>query len=183
MMEQDFNLDGLIWTLVGKFIKRNRIEKHLNSTTEDLFSEARLAAIIAITKYDSTKQTKLSTWIYDCVQNHLLDIADKECGRNEAAEFVELAPEEIEEIEDDSKRSENFEFIMSMKSILSAEEYALFMLHFVEDIPISVIVKNNVSSHKKARNLREAILGKYKTVCDYRVKARTQISLQREWSV
>ena len=71
-------IERVISHLVDSFRRRNHTETYLNNTRDDLIAEARIAAFIAVRKFNKEKNTKLKTFISRCVANRLKDIAKTE---------------------------------------------------------------------------------------------------------
>jgi DNA-directed RNA polymerase specialized sigma subunit len=83
--------------LVDTYIKIIRKKAwSFNRTTgidfEELFSEGCVAYCDAIRTYDKSKKTKKTTWIYTCVQNHLINFCKREQKHTFQKEDIENYP-------------------------------------------------------------------------------------------
>jgi len=68
------DIDRAVRKITYSFYRRFDLSRHFNNTYEDLLAEARIAAVIAIRKFDATKKVKLKTYVTSCVKNRLMDI-------------------------------------------------------------------------------------------------------------
>jgi DNA-directed RNA polymerase specialized sigma subunit len=176
-VEFDFQLDELLWHLVNQHVRRqSRTKTHLN-TEEDLFSEARIAAMVAITSYDLDKKTKLSTFVAECVTNRLRDIDRYERRR---PSFDEI-PEDLEGTGYDT--IEDMEFNMTMRSVLNDREYLVYFKIFVEDRSIRDISvgENKIMSKGEASQCLRLILQKFRFLEKSQIRLLTRRTLQTKW--
>ena len=98
-------------------------------------SEARAAAAFAVIKYDKRKAASLETFVYACVKNRLTDIARKE-KKSPSLIFTE------DDFHQGSILStDDIDFALTMKKLLSPIEYEVFHHSFVEDCSQSEVSK------------------------------------------
>ncbi|NBP16598.1 sigma-70 family RNA polymerase sigma factor [bacterium] len=96
-------------------------------TRDDLLSEARLAALIAVRTYSKKKQAKLTTYIVACVKNHFLNLSRKE----RANRLIYCDPMELPEVAvlDPSYQYDAQEML---QKILNKDEMGVFYDYIVE---------------------------------------------------
>ena len=106
---------------VISFIARSyRTLGRLVGDREDIESEARLAALIAIAKYDESKKIKLSTFVAACVHNHMKDLYRKSMRKKRDSTCIDLGKDAY---------NPNYELMIDVKRIfskLSEEDTELF---------------------------------------------------------
>ena len=132
--------------------------------------------MIAIAKYDSHKKAKLATFVTDCVNNRLIDIARYESHRPHCDEI----PEDLEGT--GYTTIQDLEFNMTMKTILTDREYLVYFKTFVEDRSIREISgKNKLMSRVEARTCYRSIIVKFQSLEKSQIKLLTQRTLQNMW--
>jgi DNA-directed RNA polymerase specialized sigma subunit len=146
-------IEGTIYKIVDSFYRRNNLLRHINNTREDLLSEARIAALIAIRRYDSSRKVKLNTYVGSCVKNRLKDL-NREAYCSKRGIYDPLA--------DMSGVMESFsdttinvvQLRLDTRKMLSSEEYEFFSMilegHTFLDVVKEFRKRNNDLSKNKA---------------------------------
>ncbi len=155
------NWDVILRPLVAKFRQRNHasFRSHLNNLDEDLMMEARIAAHKAIMAYRADKQTKLTTWIYTCVNKRLLSLHEYESTKplyHDSEELPEIAVNDLDQLEHD----------LTMRSILTKAEYELYRLLFVEGYSQRELIEDGIMKERELRCLYPHILRKSKSLVE-----------------
>jgi len=151
-------IDRAINYIVNGFYSKqqNKYNRHLNNTREDLLSEAHLAAVIAIRKYDAAKKCKIQHYIAACVRNHLTSLLRKS--------FAEKNPEclssEMDSIPRSPQHREDIILEAAANRLLTKKEYEIFSKIVVGDYTSADIVKeykkeNQTSESSARRRVRE----------------------------
>ena len=95
---------NLIRKIAWDFAKKSQVE------FDELFSEAALAYSEALLKYDPEKGAKFSTFNYQCMRNHLINVCKERCQKTSESQeqefdeelyFVESASESFEAMIED----------------------------------------------------------------------------------
>lgn len=110
--------------------------KHPNHsfTKEDLLSEARLAALIAVRTYKENKQAKLSTYIVSCVKNHFSNLARKE----KSSRLIFCDPQDLPEVAIPDA-SDRYDLDKAMKEIITKDELGVFYHYVIEGMSLKEI--------------------------------------------
>lgn len=166
--------NGMLWYLVRKFTAK---DKTINE--QDLMQEARIAAMVAISKYDSKKSASLKTFISRCVQNRLMDV----CNRKVLQASKEPLPFEILEENGGEYTLEDVEFDLTMRALLSSLEYKVYYKSFVEDKSERDIMREMSLTRHGVRRCLHHILRSYQSIVESRNKVSTQLRLQENWLV
>jgi len=162
------DIETLLWRLVYQF-------RHIkNQTSEDLLSEARLTAIIAIGNFKKEKQTKLTSYVYQCVKNRLMDLYRSESLRHSVIEYRDEVPDEECVVED-------LEFALLMRSLLTERENALFQKHYVEGFTKKELVASGFMKAKEIYACSARISLKYLAIEENRQKILTKTWQQDSW--
>lgn len=168
-------LDNLLWHLVHKFMRKQRnFSSQLNNTAEDLMSEAKLAALMAIRKYDAKKAAKIKTWIYVCVENHLRDLSDYERSKP-SIDYVDELPDVAEDYQD------RVDFNITMKRLLRPEEYRLYEKMYVEGFSMREVVRLKMFKEREAQCLHHRISSRLASLEESLDSHLTQKKLQENW--
>ncbi|HKZ00299.1 MAG TPA: sigma-70 family RNA polymerase sigma factor [Rhabdochlamydiaceae bacterium] len=128
--------DPLLWSIASRFYETGAYTK------EDLFSEARLAALIAIRKFKNEKKARLATFIYRAAMNHLINIYNKEKKRKQ----VETESSIFCGTSDSAQKE--IEFDLTIRSLFTEKERDVFEKLFVEDAPVSHIRGRQIPAKK-----------------------------------
>lgn len=171
---EDYNF--LIQGLVNQFIKK----KKLSFKDKDQFlNEARLAAWKAIGDFKQEKMVKITTYISTCVNNHLINVS-KEKSRNDRR-LKEAIQVSTETPVYQKNSIEDLEFVLSMKSILTAQEFSVFEMRFIQDCPVSEIRKLLGLTQREVEKCIYHICHLYLSIEENLNKNLTQIQLQNSW--
>lgn len=111
-MEALADVDGIVKSIVFRLNKGNHSQ-------EDLISEGRLAAWLAIEKFDSRKEVKLKTFVFKCVENRIKNIQ----------KFDSRRPNLLSNYDFEEESFDDFDLIdleISAQMILSSSEYDIF---------------------------------------------------------
>lgn len=157
--------DALLWSLVKKFVNDS-------NEPDDLMSEARAAAYYAVTKYKKTKKTKLSTFVFKCVKNRLLDITKKK--------RVTLEPYEEEGSYD---TEDDLHFAISMRQLLNPTEYRVYQLSINESRKEQEVMEILNLTRRKVRACLCRIFAKYQSIETSHHRVSTQRRLTSKWLV
>jgi len=154
-------IEGTIYKIVDSFYRRSNLLRHVNNTREDLLSEAHLAALIAIRKYDSTRKVKLNTYVARCVKNRLIDL-NRQAYCSKRADYEPC--EEMDDILASFSKPDALLGVIQLKmdtqKILSIEEYELFSM-ILEGHTISDVVKkfhgrnNDLTKNRAGEEIRQ----------------------------
>ena len=188
-MDCDFDLDTVVWHLVRKFVQRCKKDFDLRADygkEEDFFSQARIAALVAVANYDAKKKVKLSTFVFGCVENKLKDMYDYERMRiceNDHDSLDYLSEEEVPEEKYASPLTDiaDVEFDLTMRAILTKEEYELYFEHFVLGKSMREIGGDSKTKRRGLRECSQRILRKYMSLEENRDRVLIQRSLQNKW--
>lgn len=123
-----FELEGMIIDLASKYHRTINPNKYVNHDYEDFVAEARLAAYIAITKWKSDKGTKVSTYVYKCVENKFKDM-HRFANRNKRPTLYFYDDSLIENFSSENFHYDDYDRMnreISVRRILNGEEYELY---------------------------------------------------------
>jgi RNA polymerase sigma factor (sigma-70 family) len=159
--------DALLWSLVKRFTKANG-----KNTPDDYMSEARAAAVFAIRHYDKRKNDSLEAYVVECVKNRLIDLRRKD--KNEDKNSYDLPEGSVNE-------ESNIHFSLTMKQLLSPDEYGVFVQHFVEDRSASEIARGLKVHKRKVLACLDLICRKYELIETNHRRISTQRQLTVKW--
>lgn len=141
------SLDSLLWSLARKFRTSGAYSR------EDLYCEARLAALIAIQKFKKEKKTRLSTFVYRAALNHLIEIQEREKKRGAVeSSFVQ---------DTSTFPQKEIEHRLTMRGLLTEEEWCIYQKLFVEDQPAFTLRGREIPA-RKFDALHSRILTKFR---------------------
>jgi len=133
-------------------------------------SEAKAAAAFAIREYNVNKKASLTTFVYECVKNRLIDVT-----KAKEPDFIYELPEETYTTEDD------LNFSLTMRGLLSPEEYAIFYMRFVEDYSEREIALKLKTHRKRVKECLHRILQRYLSIEKNHHRISTQRRLAAKW--
>lgn len=174
-MDAATDFDGMLWNLAYRYSKTELRNQY---TVEDLFSEARLVALKVIKKYKADKNSKISTYVYHCVENRLKDISRK-IGRSPIEYHGDFR-----RYEKASEQScEDLEFALMMKGLLTDKEYVFFQKIYVEDFSMKDLTTgpNRIANRREANKCLARIHQKYLSLEKSQTKILTQRARQERW--
>ena len=171
-MKFDDSIVRLLWHIVSEF--ENKTGSY---TKDDLFQEARIAAAIAMAKYDASKKTKISTYIYSHVSGHLRNLKRSLIAETRREESY---TESMSLLRHDND-IETLEFVLTMKKILSNKEYAVLILHFVKGHTLQETAKILKTAKQGVVECSRVILRKYELLEKSLRQGLTQTRLQSSW--
>lgn len=174
----DFNT--LLQYLVGEFLKNHSFEGKLNDQRDDLLNEARIAAWKAIGDFDEDRKVKLSTWITSSVKWHLGHLYDKSSA-NKRGVLSELTDCEEDAPIAESQEIHDLEFLLSMKAVLTDEEFAVFDMRFVQDFSLGEIQKSLGLTRRGVESCLHHICQKYLSLEENLTRNLTQMQLRHKW--
>jgi len=167
---EDYDLsDALLWTLVKKFSRQTK--KH---TTEDLMSEARAAAAFAIREYRKDKKASMESFIFECVKNRLSDVV-------KANELDLVFDGESHQMESSYSTEDDINFSLSMKELLTPDEFVVFHMRFVEDYSEREIAKILKTPKGRISKCLHRILLQYLSIEKNHHQILTQRKLAERW--
>ena len=162
--------EGMLWHLVRKFTSRDK-----TISADDLIQEAQIAAIAAISRYDSNKKASRKTFIYECVSNRLKDVCNRKVMVQASTTEWDLEAIGGEYTLDD------VEFDLTMRSLLSEMEYKVYFKTFVQDKSSRDVAEDlNVTKYRVEKCLQH-ILHKFTSIVESRNNVLTQLRHQESW--
>jgi len=162
----DFEIDELIWSNIRRLYRN--VDRA--NTNDDVFSIVKEAVIFSISKFDTTRNVKLSTYINQIIRNKISDINDRESYRS---------TEELDfDIETERTSHDDYEFLQTMRAILTDNEYKVFHLHFVEDYTPKEIREILSLTRYEVEKCLDHIMQKFKSLEESRLEILTKRSQQ-----
>ena len=166
---EDFT--NMIWHLVSRHLSKS------NLNHEELMQEARIAAFTAIAKYDASKKASLRTFVYRCVENHILKVARD----NQRVEMVPL-DDVSNELEGTAYNTiEDVEFNLTMKKLLTKVEYDVYFKCFVEDKGLKTVSSELGISFRRSHQCYHHILSKFASLVESHHQILIRRELQNKW--
>jgi DNA-directed RNA polymerase specialized sigma24 family protein len=181
MINNEIDIDALVWYHIHKFIRENDVEGHLNQK-DDLYSEARITALRAVAKFDAKKGAKLSTFIFECVKNYFKDRSDYESIRPHQFESLHTENEDGDHEERfcGITDSRDIEFDLTMRAILTKNEYDLYYKKIVMGYSIREIA-STVKEREVLSCTFQSILRKFESLEKSQEQILTRRSHQDKW--
>lgn len=162
----NFEIDELIWSNIRRMYRN----ADRANTSDDVFSIVKEAVIFSISKFDITKNVKLSTYVTQIVRNQISKINEKESYRSTVSlDF---------DIETEKSSHDEYEFLQTMRAILTDNEYKVFHLHFVEDYTPKEIKENCNITRYEVEKCLDHIMQKFKSLEESRLGILTKRSQQ-----
>ena len=161
----DFEIDNLIWANIRN-LYRNYDRAN---TTDDVFSIVKEAVVFSVAKFDATKNVKLSTYITQIIRNQIIAINKRESYRSTDSLDFEV---EVEASYDE------YEFLQTMRAILTDGEYKVFHLHFVEDYTAKEIREILSITRYEVEKCLDHIMQKFKSLEENRLEILTKRTQQ-----
>lgn len=162
----DFEIDNLIWANIRNLYKNY----DRASTTDDVFSIVKEAVIFSIAKFDATKNVKLNTFVTQIIRNQINKINKYESYRStESLDF---------DIETERTSNDDYEFLQTMRAILTDDEHKVFHLHFVEDYTAKEVREILSITRYEVEKCLDHIMQKFKSLEENRLEILTKRTQQ-----